>query len=74
MINAGDDGAPVPHELKTKEDFQRLLESAKEVRVVKRGENAKAKLRTSGGLYTFKTTAEEADELLKGTKVPIVEL
>jgi len=63
----------VPHELKSKEDFEKLLESALEVRVSRQGENAKVKLKTDKGLFTFKTTSDEADLLIKGTKVPVTE-
>jgi hypothetical protein len=40
--------------------------------VVRNEETAKVKIRTKRGLYTFKTTGEEADLLLKGIKVPVV--
>ena len=63
----------MPRELKTKEEFQKLLESAVEVRVSRHGDDAKVKLRTPEVLYTFKTTSEEADSLVKGTKAPVVE-
>ena len=73
MIRTSGKGCPVPKELKNKEEFQKLLESATEVRVARSGEQAKVKLRTKGALYTFKTTAEEADGLTKGLKIPIVD-
>jgi hypothetical protein len=63
----------VPRELKSKDEFEKLLENAAEIRVVKSGDEAKVKLRTKGGLFTFKTTSEEADALVKGTKTPMVE-
>jgi hypothetical protein len=63
----------VPRELRTKEEFQKLLGSAVEVRVSRRGDEAKVKLRTPEALYTFKTTSDEADSLVKGTKAPVVE-
>ena len=63
----------MPKELKNKEEFQKLLESATEVRVARSGEQAKVKLRTKRGLFTFKTTAEDADALVKGIKAPVVE-
>ncbi|MDA4123862.1 MAG: hypothetical protein OK438_00235 [Thaumarchaeota archaeon] len=64
----------MPKELKNKEEFEKVLESAQEVRVVKAGDGAKVKLRTKDTLYTFKTTSEEADSLVKSTKVPVVEV
>jgi len=63
----------MPKELKSKGEFQKLLESATEVRISRKGDDAKIKLRTSDTLYTFKTTSAEADSLIKGLKTPIVE-
>ena len=63
----------MPRELKTKEEFEKLLGRATEVRVSKSGDSAKVKLRTGEALYTFKTTAEEADSMVKGAKVPVQE-
>ncbi|MBI3859170.1 MAG: hypothetical protein HY296_02860 [Thaumarchaeota archaeon] len=64
----------MPRELKEKAMFEKMLDSATEIRIVRAGDSAKVKLRTPEGLLTFKTTAEEADELTKGTKVPVVEI
>ena len=63
----------MPKQLKSKEEFQKLLEKASEVRVARRGDEAKVKLRMKDGLYTLKTTSEEADALVKGLKTPVVE-
>ena len=67
------EGLHVPKELKSKEEFEKLLETAKEVRVFRSGDDAKVKLRTKDALYTFKTTGEDADALIKGLKTPVVE-
>ena len=64
----------MPREVKSRDEFEKLLEHATEIRVLKSEGSAKVKLRTSASLYTFKTTPEEADELVKGTKLPVVEL
>ncbi len=64
----------MPHEVSTKQDFQKLIPSATEVRVVRDGDNAKLKLRTKHGLITFKTSGEEADTLIKGLKIPVIEI
>jgi hypothetical protein len=64
---------PVPREVKSKEDIQELLEGATEIRVSRRGDSAKVKVRTKKALFTFKTTSEEADSLVKGAKVPVQE-
>jgi hypothetical protein len=63
----------MPKEIKDKVQFDKLIEAATEVRVTRRGDEAKVKLRTKDALYTFKTTTEEADSMLKGVKVPVVE-
>ncbi len=64
----------MPREVKTKEEFKKLLEGAAEVRVVKVGDSAKVKVRREESLYTFKTSSDDADAILKGTKVPVVEV
>jgi hypothetical protein len=64
----------MPREIRSKEEFQKLLPSATEIRVVKDGESAKVKLRTRDRLYTFVTKEAEVESLTKGTKVPIVEI
>jgi hypothetical protein len=63
----------VPKELKSRDEFDKLLGSATEVRVSRQGDSAKVKLRTKEALYTFKTTSEEADAIIKETKTPVVE-
>jgi len=85
----------MPREIKTREEFEKLLPSATEIRVVKgrgsgpEGKKAdgskgdeeagteapptKIKIRTGNQLYTFKTTEEDAQSLVKGTKTPVVE-
>jgi len=63
----------MPVEIKTKEEFLKLLPFAKECRVVKRKNYVKLKLRLSRRLYTYKTNEKEAEELLKQVKCKIVE-
>ena len=63
----------MPSEIKSKDEFDKLLESATEVRVSRQGDDAKVKLRTKEGLFTFKTKSADADAMVKGLKVPIVE-
>lgn len=64
----------MPKEIKDKERFINLLPKAKEIRVVKRGTQAKLKIRTERLLYTFKTSLDEAEKLIEGVKVPVREL
>ena len=66
----------MPRELKSRDEFDKLMESATEIRVSRQGDSAKVKLRTKGALYTFKTSSEEADAIAKATKAaktPLVE-
>jgi len=63
----------MPKELKSRDEFAKLLGSTEEVRVIRSGDEAKVKLRTKAGLVTFKTTSADADALLKGTKASVVE-
>ncbi len=63
----------MPTEVKSKEEFEKLMETVSEIRVAREGDQAKVKLRTPDALYTFKTTSDEADALIKGTKTPVVE-
>jgi hypothetical protein len=63
----------MPREITDKAKFEKLLEAATEIRVARSGDNAKVKLRTKDTLYTFKTTSDEADAMIKGTKTPVVE-
>ena len=65
----------MPKEIRSKEEFQKLLPSATEIRVVKggEGERAKIKLRTKNQLYTFITAESDVEGLTKGTKTPVVE-
>jgi len=64
----------LPRELTSKDEFQKLLGQAVEVRVKREGETAKVKLRTPTQLYTFKTSSEEVDLLTKGVKVEVLEI
>jgi len=63
----------MPKEIRDKAQFEKMLESASEVRVSRKGDNAKLKVRSRGALYTFKTSGDEADAIIKGTKVTVVE-
>jgi len=58
----------LPKELKSSEQFEKLLPRAVELRVVRDKDFVKLKLRTSEFLYTFKTNEEEADDIIKNAK------
>lgn len=63
----------MPSEIKTKDEFLKLAENAREVRISRKGESAKLKLRTGKVLYTFKTSGEDVEALTKGLKAEVVE-
>jgi len=63
----------MPHQLASKDQAKALLKDALEVRVVRKDDSSKLKLRTKKGLYTFKATEDEIDSLVKGIKTPVVE-
>lgn len=58
----------MPKELKSSEQFEKLLPRALELRVVRDKDFVKLKLRTPEFLYTFKTNEEEADDIIKNAK------
>ena len=61
----------MPREIMSKEEFQKLLPSATEIRVVRRaGDSTKIKLRTADQLYTYKAKEGEVEALTKGSKTP----
>ena len=63
----------MPGELTSMDQLKAMLKEATEVRIVRDEEQAKVKLRTKKGLYTFKTTGDQADTIVKGLKIPVVE-
>jgi len=63
----------MPKEIKDKAQFDKLLAAATEVRVSRHNDDAKIKVRTKDALYTFRTTGDEADAIIKGIKTPVVE-
>jgi hypothetical protein len=66
----------MPKEIRNSAQFQGLMSKAIELRVVRLDDEVvKLKLRTPDYLYTFKTTEEEADGLIKNAKeLEVVEL
>ncbi|MEM3383229.1 MAG: hypothetical protein QXL52_00850 [Nitrososphaerales archaeon] len=64
----------MPKQIFNANDFKKLLEKAKECRVMRIGDKAKLKLRTSKMLYVFITSKGEANELLKSSKVEVKEI
>jgi len=63
----------MPREVASKDQFKALLKGAQEIRVVRYEKITKLKVRTKEGLHTYKAPSEEADALLKGLKIPVVE-
>ncbi|MHA1626502.1 MAG: hypothetical protein ACTSVF_05445 [Candidatus Asgardarchaeia archaeon] len=64
----------MPREVSSAEEFLEILPRALECRIKRSKDAVKLKLRTKRYLYTYKTTSEEAEELLKEVDCPIVEL
>lgn len=63
----------MPGQIRSVEEFRKLVPSATECRVVRRGEQVKLKLRTPKALFVYVTNEKEADAMLKDVKVSIVE-
>ena len=63
----------MPREITSKQEFEKLLPTATEIRVVRSGGSAKIKIRTADQLYTFKATEADVEGLTKGTKIPVIE-
>lgn len=64
----------MPKQIFNSEDFKKLLERAKECRVLRMSDKVKLKLRTQKMLYVFITSKEEAEDLLKGIKIEVREI
>jgi hypothetical protein len=58
----------MPKELRSSEEFEKQIAKALELRVVRAKDNVKLKLRTPEYLYTFKTTEDEAEDIIKKAK------
>ncbi len=59
----------MPKEIRNSAQFEGLMSKAVELRVVRQeNEVVKLKLRTPDYLYTFKTTEDDADDLIKNAK------
>jgi len=58
----------MPKQIQTTEEFEKLLTKALQLRVVRLDEFVKLKLRTPDFLYTYKTTSDEANDLIKSAK------
>ncbi len=63
----------MPRQINSKGEVEKILPTATEIRLVKRKDQVKLKLRTKALLYTFKTTEDEAEALIKGQKAEVVE-
>jgi hypothetical protein len=58
----------MPKEMKSSEQFQKLIPKAVELRVVRQKDFVKLKLRTPEVLYTFRTNEDEANDIIKSAK------
>ncbi|UCE12335.1 MAG: hypothetical protein JSV04_09045 [Candidatus Heimdallarchaeota archaeon] len=66
----------LPEELKSREEFLTTLGLASicYVKRVKNSDVVKLKLRTKKRLYTYKTTPQEADEIVQNLNIPVEEV
>jgi hypothetical protein len=65
----------LPRQLHNVEQFQKVLPKAIELRVVRGKESVKLKLRTPEYLYTYRTSEDEAEDLLKNAKeIEVIEV
>lgn len=64
----------MPAEIFDEKKFLEIAKRAKECRVKRSGDVVKLKLRTSSKLYTYKTSPEKAENLIKQITCPIVTL
>jgi len=64
----------MPREIKSSEQFEKLMPKAVQLRVVREKEFVKLKLRTPDFLYTYKTTEDDAGDIIKNAKeIEVVE-
>lgn len=64
----------MPREIKSSEQFEKLMPKALQLRVVREKEFVKLKLRTPDFLYTYKTNEDDADDIIKNAKeIEVVE-
>jgi len=64
----------MPIEIKNENDFIELSKVSKHCRVKRLKDIVKLKLRTNKYLYTFKTTPQKAEELVKKINCQVIEL
>jgi len=58
----------MPKELKSSEQFEKMMPKAVELRVVREKDYVKLKLRTPDVLYTLKTNEDQAEDIIKNAK------
>ena len=63
----------MPRQVNSAEEFKKLIPSASLVKVVRMGEKTKLKLRTKKTLYTYVASKDEADSLIKDSKLEVEE-
>lgn len=66
----------MPEELKSKDEFMTTLGLASicYVKRVRNSDVVKLKLRTKKRLYTFKTTPQEANQIISNLNIPVEEV
>ena len=65
----------MPKEITEESEFVEIAKTrASSCRIKRVGDVVKLKLRTPGHLYTFKTTADKAESLLKSLEIEQIEI
>ncbi|MFW9992911.1 MAG: hypothetical protein ACFFD4_12785 [Candidatus Odinarchaeota archaeon] len=66
----------MPEEIFSDEEFKAILPRAQKCLIYRprEGEKVKVKLRTRKKLYTYKVSPTEAEKLLRGLKIPLIEI
>jgi hypothetical protein len=63
----------MPKQINSADEFKKLVPSASFLKVVREDDKVKLKLRTKKILYTYVTKKDEADELIKESKLEVNE-
>jgi len=63
----------MPRQLKSADEFKKLIPRASLVKVLRIDDKVKLKLRTKKTLYTYVASKDEADSLIKDSKLEVEE-
>lgn len=63
----------MPKQINSADEFKKLVPSASFLKVVRKDDKVKLKLRTKKTLYTYITNKDEAETLIKESKLEVEE-